>query len=171
MDTWIYTQDFENQVRYTLGKPGKNNLICIGANPSTAEPGDLDPTLKVVDKLSKKHGFDGWLMLNVYPQRATNPNDIHKSIDEEYHKRNLQYIDELLQQYPECICWAAWGTLIEKRKYLKSCLQDIYEVTEKYHLEWVTIGRKSVKGHPHHPLFLKHDSPVDSFLVEDYINV
>lgn len=34
-------------------------------------------------------------MLNIYPQRATNPNNMHKEIDKKIHKRNLEFIKSL----------------------------------------------------------------------------
>lgn len=166
---WIYTPDLNNTVRYTLGEPGKNNLICIGINPSTAEPGNLDPTLTVVKKLSQKHGFDGWIMLNVYPQRATNPSNLHKQMDEDLHKKNLIYIENLIHDYPQSTIWAAWGTIIEKRKYLKDCLKDVVNIL--IDLPWISIGSVSKSGHPHHPLYLKHDSPVWNFDIMKYIGI
>lgn len=68
-------------VRYVLGEKFdtscKKVLICIGINPSTAIPEQLDPTLKRVQKHVKNSGeYGAWYMLNVYPQRATNPNEM-----------------------------------------------------------------------------------------------
>ena len=44
-DEWLYVPDFYTEYRYILGTRGLNPLICIGVNPSTAEPGNLDNTL------------------------------------------------------------------------------------------------------------------------------
>jgi len=44
-------------------------------NPNTAEPKHLDNTMKSVDRLAKTNGFDSWIMMNVYPEPHTNPND------------------------------------------------------------------------------------------------
>ena len=35
---WLYVPDFYTEYRYILGTIGANPLICIGVNPSTAEP-------------------------------------------------------------------------------------------------------------------------------------
>lgn len=165
---WIYSNNQNNMARYTLGEPGKNNLICIGINPSTAEPEKLDSTLTVVKKLSLQHNFDGWIMINIYPQRATNPNNLHKEIDLYLHNENLKHIQELIQIYPQFTIWAAWGTLIEKRKYLKHCLFDIYKLLNN---RWISIGPISKNGHPHHPLYLKHDSEIFDFNIQKYIDL
>lgn len=39
---WIYVPDFYTEYRYILGTRGDNPLICIGINPSTAAPDNLD---------------------------------------------------------------------------------------------------------------------------------
>ena len=72
---WYYEPHTYLPYRYVLGRVGRHPLVCIGINPSTAQPGALDPTLKSVERLANANGFDSWIMFNVYPQRATDPND------------------------------------------------------------------------------------------------
>ncbi len=76
---WYYEPHTYQPYRYVLGRVGRRPLVCIGINPSTAQPGALDPTLKSVERLANANGFDSWIMFNVYPQRATNPNDMDKT--------------------------------------------------------------------------------------------
>ena len=78
---WYYEPHTYQPYRYVLGRVGRRPLVCIGINPSTAQPGALDPTLKSVERLANANGFDSWIMFNVYPQRATNPNDMDKTPD------------------------------------------------------------------------------------------
>ena len=92
-------------------------LVCIGINPSTAQPGALDPTLKSVERLANANGFDSWIMFNVYPQRATDPNDMDRVPDRALCDENLRWLRAVLAE-TEPTMWAAWGTLIEKRDYL-----------------------------------------------------
>ena len=49
---WLYAPNFYSEYRYILGTRGKNPLICIGVNPSTAEPDNLDNTLKSVERIA-----------------------------------------------------------------------------------------------------------------------
>ena len=39
-DKWLYVPDYYTDYRYILGTRGKDPLICIGINPSTAAPGE-----------------------------------------------------------------------------------------------------------------------------------
>ena len=73
LQKWIYVPDFYTEYRYVLGTRGINPLICIGINPSTAAPDDLDNTLKSVQRIAEANGFDSFIMFNVYAQRATDP--------------------------------------------------------------------------------------------------
>ena len=70
-DNWLYKKNRDNSARYILGEAGRKPLVCVGINPSTAEPNNLDRTLTNVRRFSELNGYDGWLMLNVYPQRST----------------------------------------------------------------------------------------------------
>lgn len=93
-------------VRYVLGEKFDHScnkaLICIGINPSTAIPEQLDPTLKRVQKYAKSNReYGAWYMLNVYPQRATNPNDMDIEPNMEIHRNNLTAIKNLLSEIKE----------------------------------------------------------------------
>ena len=138
---WYYEPHTYQPYRYVLGRVGRHPLVCIGINPSTAQPGALDPTLKSVERLANANDFDSWIMFNVYPQRATDPT-----------------------------MWAAWGTLIEKRDYLPGLMREMVALTREKNIPWVTFGKRSKKGHPHHPLYLRKDSTPEPFDVENYLD-
>lgn len=174
-EKWLYVPCRYSEYRYILGTRGKNPLICIGINPSTAEPGNLDNTLKSVDRLAKFNGYDSFIMFNVYPQRATNPNDMSKTLNEKMHYENMQAFEYILSLYSDGntpAIWAAWGTIIEKRPYLKDCVKTMVEIGKKYNARWYTLGARSKqKGHPHHPLYLKKDTVAEQFLdISDYLD-
>ena len=164
---WYYEPNTYQPYRYVLGRVGRHPLVCIGINPSTAQPGALDPTLKSVERLANANGFDSWIMFNVYPQRATNPNDMDKTPDRTLCDENLRWLQAVLAQ-TEPTMWAAWGTLIEKRDYLWDCLQEMIAIGQAHDARWVKCGRVSAAGHPHHPLYLRADSRIEDFPVEEY---
>ena len=70
---------------------------------------------------------------------------------------------------PRPVVWAAWGTIIEKRPYLWTCLEDMIALGREYGAQWVTCGRRSKAGHPHHPLYLRADAQAEPFDVEEYV--
>ncbi len=170
IEKWLYVPDFYSEYRYILGTRGKNPLICIGINPSTAEPDNLDNTLKSVERIALGNGFDSFIMFNVYAQRATSPGDMEKELNPLLHRENMkafEYVLSLSENEP-CV-WAAWGTIIEERDYLTDCVLDMIEIGRKYNARWVSAGSRSKKrGHPHHPLYLKKDSVVEPFDVASY---
>lgn len=166
-ENWIYDHD-EPKARYSLGVEGENPLVSFGVNPSTAVPGNLDPTVASVARFAEAHGYDGWLMFNLYPQRATNPNQMHKRFDKKLHQKNLDAIEKLIKGEPVDI-WCAWGTLIEKRPYLSRCLEDIYEILCVGRCSYFKRGRISNAGHPHHPLYLKKTAPPEVFNLDAYV--
>lgn len=168
---WLFVPSFYTEYRYILGTRGDNPLICIGINPSTARPGDLDPTLKSVERIARNNGYDSFIMFNVYAQRATDPNAMDTDFNEPLHRENMAAFRYVLRLYGagrRPAVWAAWGTLIEKRPYLKTALLDMIAEGEAADAEWLTFGRRSKKGHPHHPLYLKADSRPEAFDVRAY---
>ena len=139
---WYYEPHTYQPYRYVLGRVGTHPLVCIGINPSTAQPGALDPTLKSVERLAAANGFDSWIMFNVYPQRATDPNDMDRVPDRALCDENLRWLKAVLAQ-TEPTMWAAWGTLIEKRDYLPGLMREMVALTREREMPWVTFGRRS----------------------------
>lgn len=169
---WLYVPDFYTDYRYILGTRGENPLICIGINPSTAAPDDLDNTLKSVSRIAFGNGYDSWIMFNVYAQRATDPDDMDACLNERLHHENMRAFEYILKNVGEGVepaVWAAWGTIIEKRPYLKDCVLDMVRLGRSYGARWYSAGKLSVKGHPHHPLYLRKDAPVEEFDIVSYL--
>ena len=169
IDKWLYAPNFYSEYRYILGTRGSNPLICIGINPSTAQPGDLDNTLKSVERIALGNGFDSFIMFNVYAQRATDPDAMEKSCNLQLHRENLEAFRYVLSISQKPAVWAAWGTIIEKRDYLPECLRDMLAVGQEYGASWYCAGAVSKKGHPHHPLYLRKDEKIRPFDVDTYL--
>ena len=170
IDEWLYAPNFYSEYRYILGTRGKNPLICIGINPSTAQPGDLDNTLKSVQRIAHGNGFDSFIMFNVYAQRATDPDTMEKKCNLRLHKENLEAFRYVLSISERPAVWAAWGAIIEKRDYLAGCVRDMVTVGQEYGAGWYCAGAITKKGHPHHPLYLRKDEKLKPFDIEGYLN-
>lgn len=79
MLTWsnkidIYKGDADN--RFLLGQEGSNMLLVVGLNPSIADDNVADRTMVRVEKIAKFNNFDGFLMVNLYPQRTPIPDEL-----------------------------------------------------------------------------------------------
>ena len=170
IEKWIYAPNFYSEYRYILGTRGKNPLICIGINPSTAQPGDLDNTLKSVERIALGNGYDSFIMFNVYAQRATDPDAMEKQCNLLLHRENLEAFRYVLSISEAPAVWAAWGTIIEKREYLPMCLRDMVAAGQTCNARWLCAGAVSKKGHPHHPLYLRKDEKLRDFDVEAYLD-
>ena len=180
-DTWKYEI---TSVRYVLGEvfnpTKKKALICIGINPSTAIPEILDPTLKKVQKYAKDNDeYSAWYMINVYPQRATDPNDmdIAECYNETIHLENIRQTKKLLEGLNCADIWCAWGRNILKRNYLKYCLNDILKTVIEYnevHLKsFQFVHKKPIAEKPVHPLHpiasIKTEQKLSNFNIINYI--
>ncbi len=168
---WLYVPNFYSEYRYILGTRGEKPLICVGINPSTAAPDALDNTLKSVERVAHHNGYDSFLMFNVYAQRATRPDDMEPICNQALHQENLKAFDYLLSlgRRGQPAVWAAWGAIVEKRDYLPGCILDLVHLGEVRNARWFTAGQRSKKGHPHHPLYLRKDSPLEPFDPKKYL--
>ena len=169
VNKWIYAPNFYSEYRYILGTRGQNPLICIGINPSTARPDDLDNTLKSVERIALGNGYDSFIMFNVYAQRATDPDAMEKTCNLSLHKENLAAFRYVLSISEKPAVWAAWGTIIEKRDYLPACLRDMLMAGNELGASWYCAGAVSKKGHPHHPLYLRKDEKLKFFDIQGYL--
>ena len=169
VEKWLYAPNFYSEYRYILGTRGEKPLICIGINPSTAEPDNLDNTLKSVERIALGNGFDSFLMFNVYAQRATDPDTMEKTCNAALHRENLEAFRYVLSISREPAVWAAWGAIIEKRDYLADCVRDMVRVGQTLDARWYCAGAVTKKGHPHHPLYLRKDKKLKPFDVEAYL--
>ena len=167
--TWLYAPNFYSEYRYILGTRGENPLICIGINPSTAKPGDLDNTLKSVERIALGNGYDSFIMFTVYAQRATDPDAMARTCNLALHRENLEAFRYVLSISRAPAVWAAWGTIIEKRDYLPRCLMDMLAVGKELGASWYCAGAVSKKGHPHHPLYLRKDEKLKPFDIDAYL--
>lgn len=183
-DGWVYDYDTSDEyrrkydceltdVRYVLGEQfdtdKRNVLICIGINPSMALPNFLDPTLRRVQDYAKRSGeYGAWYMLNVYPQRATNPDDMDIDPNMEIHRNNLIAIKNLLSEIKEADVWCAWGNLIGKRKYLYDLLfgnkeKDIDGIISLFNANYhFKAYEATTKGNPKHPILIGEKAELSS---------
>ena len=167
---WLYVPDHYSEYRYLLGTRGQRPLVCIGINPSTAVPDRLDNTLKSAERIALHNGYDSFVMFNVYAQRATDPDDMERHLNPVLHEENMKAFAWLLNQFSSVPdLWAAWGAIIEKRPYLPGCVRDMVEIGDERGAHWLSAGKCSSRGHPHHPLYLRKDEKTVPFDIRSYL--
>lgn len=168
MSEWQYKTSSDGSARYVLGQTGSAPLIFFGINPSTAVPNQLDPTVTRVQKRASLNGFDGWTMLNVYPQISTDPDGLHHEFDATLKSENEDAISSVFRGQ-ELTVVAAWGDLIAKRPFLLELLRDISALPSLGNCRWVSIGDVTKKKNPRHALYQRYQEPLREFELSAYL--
>lgn len=167
-EAWIYKHSADNSARFVLGTAGESPLVCVGVNPSTAAPGEPDRTVSKVMGFATRNGFDSWVMLNLHPQRSTDPKGMHLAYSPELKAENERHIADLINGR-QLTLLAAWGELIETRPYLSQMLEGIVSVTDASGCDWVSLGDLLKSGHPRHPSRASYNWPLLCFDMGKYL--
>ncbi|MDO5017067.1 MAG: DUF1643 domain-containing protein [Porphyromonas sp.] len=161
----------ESTLRYILASECTTPLVVIGVNPSTANETKPDPTVRKVMGFAERNDCDGFIMLNLYPQRSTDFACLHQERSEELHQNNLDAIKQYFDGFEELKVLVAWGNLVSKRTYLLDCFKDIASVlsSNSRRVSWLQIGTLTNSKHPRHPLYARYDSSLQPFDIDDYL--
>lgn len=152
----IYSNARNDDWRFTLGKCGTRKLFVIGLNPSTATQEKGDTTVTKAEKVAERNGYDGFVMLNLYPVRATKYQDLPQEADSEAYSMNLERITDIVARESKPEIWAAWGDSILDRNYFVSAVADLIERLSLSNPLWWHFGSITKSGHPRHPSRLQY---------------
>lgn len=166
---WIYKTNADNTVRYVLGELGSRPLLIMSVNPSHGAPDVDTPTLGTVRHIAQAYGYDGWIIMCLYPQRATHLKNLDELPNAAWEKENLAVINDVLSKYPNHKIWACWGTHIHDRYFLPQCLSAIVPIAEKYNDTWMHYGPLTEHGDPRYDLYLEDDEGFYPFDVKAYL--
>lgn len=164
----LYKTNEDNSARYILGKYQKNPLVFFGINPSTATINENDNTISIVEKIAYKFGYDGYIMLNLCPIRATKiNNDVFKSYTEQAMADNFECIRSVIKENQKIV--AAWGSHITDSKFFLQALAEIDKIVVSANANWVCLS-KTKYGHPHHPTRIAYSQmALNPFDMKSYI--
>ena len=164
-----YIINSDNSARYVLGKYHCRPLIVFGINPSVATLEKNDSTISIVERIAENRGCDGYLMMNIYPLRATNiQKGFPQNCDYEVCNSNYRYIKERISKGDTVV--AAWGTHICDRAYFIESLKKIHDIVKENGASWVCLS-KTKQGHPHHPTRLAYEKMTfEPFDMDDYLS-
>ena len=161
----IYSNAHNDLWRFTLGKSGRRSLITVGLNPSHATKEKSDTTVAKVEEVANQNGFDGFVMLNLYPVRATDFKALPTDVNAEALEENLKNIEAVVASTPQPIIWAAWGETILERDFFVATAKELFARLQKHGAFWQHFGPLTASGHPRHPSRLKYAwvfSPLDT---------
>lgn len=146
-------QNDEN-LRYVLGQHGKNNLLVICLNPSSATAEKHDGTTDNIEKIAHVNGYDGWILFNLSPQRTPHPHKLDKDDTSPFFEENLKHLREYVNNPAFGIqnVWLAWGNNIHSTQfpYLKTQAIKMLEHLSTTNLNYWCI-KETTKKHPFHP--------------------
>lgn len=147
----IYQSDEADAWRYALGMTGRRPLFVIGLNPSTATQEASDPTVARVQKVAEQTGFEGFVMLNLYPVRATDWRKLPLSAEAVAYEKNLDTIEQQVKAHAPATIWAAWGEPVLQREYFRTARDALFGRLAGYQPVWCHFGELTKSGHPRHP--------------------
>lgn len=136
--------------RYRLWRawgPG-DRVLWLMLNPSTADESVLDPTLRRCEGFTRRWGYDGFEVANLFALRSTDPSGLY-AVPDPVGPDNDQAIRGAAERCPVII--AAWGA------------EPIAMVRSATILDEVLRGRRveclgvTKGGQPRHPLYLRAD--------------
>lgn len=136
--------------RYRLSRVWDHHtlpLVWIMLNPSTADANVDDPTIRRCMAFSRRDGYGGIEVLNLFAFRATDPQNL-KTAHDPIGPQNDRWIKEVL--HPHHIVVAAWGTHGTYLGRGGKVLRDLRDAG----LHVVCLGSK-----PAHPLYIRGDQP------------
>ena len=140
--------------RYVIGRHGANPLIAICMNPSAARDSASDRTVNKIIISAKQLGYDGWFVINSYPERATDTKNLDKFAPILV-ENNINEARKLLKLYNVKEVWGAWGDptcehitmgCIAMKALLKEMGVKVFAF------------KINKSGNPKHPLYLKVDA-------------
>lgn len=157
------------QFRYSLTRvwdDSRDYLTWIMLNPSTADADKDDATIRRVRGFTKREGFGGFVVVNVYAFRATDPKDLHAFLRARSRpdKINLDYI-KLHTKSRDVV--AAWGGKVRADEDLLRAKAALRQA-ERVRCLGLTKGKLGAFGkrtgqQPFHPLMLKSDVKLKHF--------
>mgnify|MGYP003602879667 FL=1 len=143
----------ERKHRFALGNTSRASvadppLIAICMNPSYANHSEADKTVNRLIRASIDNAQPGWVMLNLYPERAT---DASKLLDYDagLSAANCAAIEQVLGQYGVTEVLVAWGGL--KHKTLRSAKTDVLAMFDRLGVKPYTFDGLTTGGDPFHP--------------------
>jgi hypothetical protein len=159
----IYTNAKGDAWRFTLGKMGRKPLLIIGLNPSTATRHKSDSTVAKVEQVVATKKYNGFVMLNLYPVRATDFRKLPSTVNRTAFDANLDQIGEVVASTKSPTIWAAWGNNVTHHYYFADARDELVRRLAVFNVRWMRFGSLTKDGHPRHPSRLNYAWELEPF--------
>jgi len=166
----LYKANHEDTWRFVLGSPGNRPLVTIGVNPHAANRTESDRTVSLVEKMARREGYDGFIMVNIYPVRSRTVSELPELPAQNAILENAAVVEGVLADYRTPTIWAAWGNDIDIRTFLKESLGNLATCLSPLKPTWLHYGELTKSGHPRHPSRLSYAWKFNTFDIERYLN-
>lgn len=150
----FWNPDPEKQThRFALGSIARASvsdppLIAICMNPSYADHTQADKTVNRLIQASRDNGRPGWVMLNLYPERATDASKLSE-YDPGLSASNCAAIEHVLGQFGATEVLGAWGGL--KYQTLRRAKADVLDTLDRLGISLFTFDGLTAGSEPRHP--------------------
>lgn len=139
--------------RFALGSASRSSaksppLIAIGMNPSHAGEMQADRTVNRLIEASVRHGYSGWIMLNLYPERSPKPSQL-SAFDPALSALNCAAIEQVLLRHDATEVLGAWGNI--PHRTLKRAKIDVQALLDQMGVRLFTWDPMTNQGNPRHP--------------------
>ena len=166
----IYASDRRDRWRFALGKSGARPLVAIGLNPNTATREKSDVTATKVERVARHAGFDGFVLVNLYPVRAAHCAALPARVHREAYATNLAHVADCIARLAPRAIWAAWGAGVAQRDYFVRAARQLL-ADRALASSWRRFGPPTMHGHPRHPSRLNYAWSFAPFDPRDYLDV
>lgn len=149
----FWNPDPEEQThRFALGRTDRAStddppLAAICMNPSYADHSQADKTVNRLIRASTDNGSSGWVMLNLYPERATDASNL-SAYDAGLSSANCAAIEEVLTRHGVTEVLGAWGGL--KHTTLRRAKLDVLDTLDRLGTRLFMFDGLT-SGEPRHP--------------------
>lgn len=136
--------------RYTLTRVWGDGPHCtyVMLNPSTADAEADDNTIGRCTSFAKRFGFDGYIVVNLFAFRATEPEAMLAAADPVGPDNDAHILGALTGAGRVFAAWGAWG-----QQKIKDRTWAVRLLAARSYVKFDAL-RLTGKGQPGHPLYL-----------------
>jgi len=154
--------DRSHVYRYLLTRTWTSGLVVLFVmlNPSTADAGTDDPTLRRCRGFARRHGFGGLAVVNLFALRATDPAALSEHPDPVGPATDA-FIATAAADTDRHI--AAWGAHPAARARAATVAAALTSAARRGSRPGLACLGLTKTGQPRHPLYLPSDSPLTTY--------